>query len=178
MILWMIGISGAGKTTIGKMLQEYMNRLGKKNYLLDGDEVRALFDNDLGYSDAEREANIKRIIMGAYLLDRNDIVGIVCNISPFEKLRVLARKKIKGYNEIWLKKDIQKSIDNDIKKVYAEHMGRTEIIGIDIGFDEPQNSDLVLEVDSMTESETFEAIRKYIVDKYGEEYDDTKSIHQ
>ena len=98
MIIWLIGISGAGKTTIGRKLQAYFNDRKIKNYLLDGDEVRDLFDRDLGYSDAAREANIKRIILGAYLLDRNDIVGIVCNISPLEHLRVLARKKIMGYN--------------------------------------------------------------------------------
>ena len=73
MIIWLIGISGAGKTTIGRKLEAHFNELGVKNYLLDGDEVRDLFDRDLGYSDAEREANIKRIILGAYLLDRNDI---------------------------------------------------------------------------------------------------------
>ena len=95
MIIWLIGISGAGKTTIGRRLAAHFNTLGVKNYLLDGDEVRDLFDRDLGYSDAEREANIKRIILGAYLLDRNDIVGIVCNISPLEHLRALARRKRK-----------------------------------------------------------------------------------
>jgi len=60
----------------------------------------------LGYSDVDREANIKRIILGAYLLDRNNIVGIVCNISPLEHLRLLTRRKIAGYNEIYLKKDL------------------------------------------------------------------------
>lgn len=103
MVIWLIGISGAGKTTIGKRLEEHFNNLNIKNYLLDGDEVRDLFDRDLGYSDEEREANIKRIILGAYLLDKNDIIGIVCNIAPLEKLRALARTKIIGYNEIYLK---------------------------------------------------------------------------
>ena len=92
MILWLMGISGAGKTTIGRRLKQYLDQEQIKNYLLDGDEVRDLFDRDLGYSDQEREANIKRIILGAYLLDKNDIVGIVCNISPLEHLRALARR--------------------------------------------------------------------------------------
>ena len=73
MILWLMGISGAGKTTIGRRLKQYLDQEQIKNYLLDGDEVRDLFDRDLGYCDQEREANIKRIILGAYLLDKNDI---------------------------------------------------------------------------------------------------------
>ncbi len=170
MVIWLIGISGAGKTTIGRRLETYFNELGKKNYLLDGDEVRDLFDRDLGYSDAEREANIKRIILGAYLLDRNDIIGIICNIGPLEKLRQLSRKKIAGYNEVYLKKDLQTSMRNDVKGVYGANMGKTQLVGIDATFDEPQNPDLVLEVDKMTEEETFQVIVDYIVNKYGEEY--------
>lgn len=165
MIIWLIGISGAGKTTLGRMLQDYYDEQKKKTYLLDGDEVRALFDNDLGYSDEEREANIKRIIMGAYLLDKNDILGIICNISPFEKLRKLARKKIAGYHEIYLKKDLQISMKNDVKGVYKEHSGKTAIIGLDIGFDEPENPDLVIEVDKMSEEESFRMIIDYMKDK-------------
>lgn len=168
MIIWLIGISGAGKTTLGRMLEKYYNKKGKKTYLLDGDEVRDLFDNDLGYSNEDREANIKRIILGAYLLDRNDITGIICNISPFEKLRRLARSKIKGYNEIYLKKDIGISMKNDVKGVYKDNSGRTELIGIDIGFDEPENSDMIIEVDKMTEEESFKLIIDYINNKYGE----------
>jgi adenylylsulfate kinase len=170
MILWLIGISGAGKTTIGRKLEEHFNEIGKKCYLLDGDEVRDLFDRDLGYSDAEREANIKRIILGAYLLDRNDIIGIICNIGPLEHLRQLARRKIAGYNEIYLKKDLAISMRNDVKGVYKENMGKTNIVGIDATFDEPKTPDLVLEVDKMSEEETYEAVIQYIVGKYGEEY--------
>lgn len=170
MIIWLIGISGAGKTTIGRKLETHFEEIGKKCYLLDGDEVRDLFDRDLGYSDADREANIKRIILGAYLLDRNDIIGIICNIGPLEHLRQLARKKIAGYNEIYLKKDIQISMKNDVKGVYQENMGKTQIVGIDATFDEPQMPDLVLEVDKMTVEESYQAVLDYIIAKYGDEY--------
>ncbi len=170
MVIWLIGISGAGKTTIGRKLESHFQKIGKKCYLLDGDEVRDLFDRDLGYSDAEREANIKRIILGAYLLDRNDIIGIICNIGPLEHLRQLARRKIAGYNEIYLKKDISVSMKNDVKGVYQENMGKTEIVGIDATFDEPQNSDLILEVDKMTVEESYQCVLNYIAAKYGEEY--------
>ena len=161
MILWLMGISGAGKTTIGNRLKRYLDQEGIKNYLLDGDEVRDLFDRDLGYSNAEREANIKRIILGAYLLDRNDIVGIVCNISPIEHLRALARKKIPGYNEIYLKKDLQISMENDVKGVYQANMGKTQLVGIDVVLEEPQHPDLVLKVDRLTEDETYQAVLQY-----------------
>jgi len=170
MVLWLIGISGAGKTTIGRKLEEHFNQIGKKCYLLDGDEVRDLFDRDLGYSDAEREANIKRIMLGAYLLDRNDIIGIICNIGPLEHLRQLARRKIAGYNEIYLKKDIQVSIKNDVKGIYQSNLGKTQIVGIDATFDEPRTPDLVLEVDKLTIEETYQKVLDYIVEKYGGEY--------
>lgn len=162
MVIWLMGISGAGKTTIGRRLKEHFDAVNVKNYLLDGDEVRDLFDRDLGYSDAEREANIKRIILGAYLLDRNDIVAIVCNISPLEHLRALARKKIAGYNEIYLKKDINISMKNDVKGVYQANLGKTQVVGIDATFDEPEHPDLVLEVDKMTVEETYQAVLDYI----------------
>ena len=170
MVIWLIGISGAGKTTIGRRLETHFEKLGKKCYVLDGDEVRDLFDRDLGYSDADREANIKRIMLGAYLLDRNDIIGIICNIGPLEHLRQLARRKIAGYNEIYLKKDMQVSMQNDVKGMYRENLGRTEIVGIDAAFDEPRTPDLTLEVDKMTVDESCQAVIDYLADKYGEEY--------
>lgn len=165
MILWLIGISGAGKTTLGRRLEQHFQEQGRPVYLLDGDEVRSLFDSDLGYSRADREANIKRIILGAYLLDKVGVTGIVCNISPFEHLRELARAKIPGYNEIYLKKDLQRSIENDVKQMYQNNLGKTEIIGKEIGFDQPLHSDLVIPVDEQTVEESFQTILQYLEQK-------------
>ena len=167
LVLWLIGISGAGKTTIGRKLEAYFQKCNRKCYLLDGDEVRTLFDGDLGYSNADREANIKRIILGAYLLDKNDIVGIICNISPFERLRKLARSKIAGYNEIYLKRDIRRTIENDVKGVYRKNMGNTDIVGLDTVFDLPKAPDLVLDTDRLSEDKTFQCIVEFVEAKYG-----------
>lgn len=172
MIIWLIGISGAGKTTLGRKLEKYYIDKGFRTYLLDGDEVRNLFENDLGYTDADREANIKRIILGTYLLDKNDIIGIICNISPFQHLRDLARRKISGYNEIFLDKNINISIKNDVKGMYKNNIGKTDIVGMGQRFDEPVSCDLRIKVDEMTEDESFEIIKQYIAEKYGEEYGD------
>ena len=162
LVVWLIGISGAGKTTLGTRLQEYYQQKGTPNYLLDGDEARSIFDGDLGYSREDREANIKRIILAAYVLDRCDIVAIVCNISPFESLRSLARSKIVRYHEIYLRKDVSISKKDDIKGVYADNYGKTELIGVDIGFDEPLNPSLIIEVDRESVEDSYQKLISYI----------------
>jgi adenylylsulfate kinase len=167
MVLWLIGISGAGKTTIGLMLKEYFQNRGEKCCLIDGDEVRNLFDNDLGYSKEEREANIKRIILAAYVLDKSAVNTIVCNISPFEHLREICRRKIDGYNEIYLKKDLLFSIKNDVKGVYLKNTGKTDVIGIDIAFDEPAHPDLTIEVDHESVRETYRKVIGFIEGENG-----------
>ncbi len=133
--------------------------------------MRSLFNNDLGYTDKDRRENIKRIILGAYLLDKNDIIGIICNISPFQELRDLARDKIKDYNEIFLDKDLNISVRNDVKGMYKNNIGKTDIVGIGQRFDDPITCDLRIKVDDMTEDESFKIIKDYLVRKYGEEYE-------
>jgi adenylylsulfate kinase len=167
MLIWLLGISGAGKTTIGLKLKDYFEKQNKKCYMLDGDEVRGLFENDLGYTKADREANIKRIILAAYVLDKCGVYAIVCNISPFEHLRQLCRRKIAGYNEIYLRKNLNTSMKTDVKKMYTENVGKTAVIGVDIAFEEPARSDLVVDVDNETVEESYAKIVAYIEKKEG-----------
>ena len=165
MLIWLIGISGAGKTTLGLRLKEYYRKKERFAYMIDGDEVRAVFDEDLGFSRADRTANIKRIILAAYVLDRCGIDAIVCNISPFQELRDLARIKIAGYTEIYLKKTLAESINKDVKGVYAANKGKTDLIGLDIQFDEPQAPDLIIEVEQESVEQSLEKIIRFIEDK-------------
>ncbi len=162
MVLWLIGISGSGKSTLGVEIKKYLNCLNKKSYIIDGDLIRDFFDNDLGYSRQDRVANIKRIILAAHLLSQNDVITIVCNISPFEELRQFARKKIKNYNEIFLNKDFEKSQIEDVKNMYKDNAGKTDIIGKDIQFDIPRNSDLIIDVDKESVKESLGRIIKYL----------------
>ena len=168
MVVWLIGISGAGKTTLGNKLNNYYLSKGIASFVLDGDLVRNFFDNDLGYSKDERIANIMRIMLAANVLEQNNIIPIVCNISPFEKLRNFARLKFKDYNEVFLKKDITIAKNFDKKGIYKRNINKTEIVGLEIEFEEPQKSNLILNVDKETELESFNKLLNYLKDKINE----------
>jgi adenylylsulfate kinase-like enzyme len=168
MVIWLMGISGSGKSTIGAWLEKYLGLCGLEPAMLDGDTVRAFFNNDLGYTKEDRVANIKRIIFGAYLLSQYRPATIVCNIAPFEHLRLFAREKLPEYVEIYLKKDIAKSIKNDCKNIYRGHLGKTDVVGVDIAFEEPAHSDLIIDVDSMTKEQSMEAIKIFLINNFPE----------
>jgi len=165
MVFWLLGISGAGKSTLGKKLKTHFEENGISFYLIDGDEIRDFFENDLSYSEEDRVANIKRIIYAAYVLNRSGINVIVCNISPFERLRVFVRRKIENYYQIYVKKDLVKSTKDDVKNIYQNNLGITELVGINIKFEEPKNNDLIIDVDHQTVEESFNLLLKFISEK-------------
>lgn len=162
MVIWLIGISGAGKSTLGNMLHEYYSKEGIASFIIDGDLVREFYNNDLGYSKEDRIANIKRIMLSAYVLEKNNIIPIVCNISPFEELRTFARQKFEDYREIFLKKDMQIAKNNDVKGVYQDNLDKTSLVGIDMLFDEPIYSNLEIEVDKEDVETSFQRLIHYL----------------
>ncbi len=138
--------------------------------MIDGDKARAFYDNDLGYTEAERLMTVKRVMLPAHVLSESGIIAIVCNIHPFKELRDFARRKINGYNEVYLKHDIEACREKDVKEMYKNHEGKTDIVGVDVRFDEPKNSDLVLDTDKETVEESFAKLRAYLENKYPEEF--------
>jgi len=162
LVIWLLGLSGSGKTTLGKRLQDYYKKKEKDVYLIDGDLVRSFFENDLGYTKEDRMENIKRIVFGAYLLEQKNVITIVCNISPFEELRQFARRKLNHYIEVFLDREISQCIDNDVKTIYKQNLGKTEIIGIDIEFDIPKQPDIVIDTGNQSEEESLAIIINYL----------------
>lgn len=162
MVIWLIGISGAGKTTLGKRLKQHFDNQEIKSYMIDGDLVRDFFDNDLGYSKEDRILNIKRIILSAYMLEQNGIIPIICNISPFEEVRKMARVKFHDYHEIYLSKDINIAKKDDIKGIYKNHIAKTAVVGLDIEFEIPKNYDLKINTDKEELETSFNKILKYL----------------
>lgn len=156
MVIWLLGISGSGKTTLAKELKKYFDARQVKSFIIDGDYVRDFFERDLGYSEKDRIANIKRVMIAAKVLEDNDIVAIVANISPFQFLRDFARKKFDTYIEIFLKRDIE-TIKNK-KRIYSS----TNVVGVDIKFDRPTNADLVIDTGKLSVKESLSEIIKVI----------------
>jgi len=160
MVIWLLGLSGSGKTTLAKSLKRYFDKKNIKSFIIDGDYVRDFFDRDLGYTEKERKENIKRVMIAAKVLEDNDIIAIVANISPFEELREFARNKFSKYIEVYLKRDLNKITNKDF--VYKDK----NVVGVDLKFDEPKNADLIIDTGKESEENSLEKIIR-LVEKKG-----------
>lgn len=147
--IWLIGPSAAGKTTISKLL--YKNIKKQNNLvLIDGDQVRQLYENNLGYDAISRSKNTQRYINLVKWLVDFDISSIVAVISPFQKDRVDCRKKIKNYYEIYLKSSRDERVKRDKKNLYLPALKgeKKNVVDVDIPFEETSTCDLVINTEN------------------------------
>lgn len=162
--LWFTGLSGAGKTTLGKLL---LNKIHKyeKILILDGDEVRKGLNSDLGYSMQDRIENIRRVSYTAKILDDNGFIVIVTLISPTCKSRQLARE-ILGDNffEIFIKCNINICIERDVKGLYKKAIAGKikEFTGISSIYEEPTNPDLIVDTEKLSVEESLNIILRFL----------------
>jgi adenylylsulfate kinase len=120
MLLWLTGLSGAGKTTIALSLTEKLKAQNYKVELLDGDVVRTHLSEGLGFSREDREINIRRITFVANLLSRNGVIAIVAAISPYRELRNKIRKNTTNFVEVYVNSPLEVCEARDIKGLYAK----------------------------------------------------------
>ncbi len=144
-VYWITGLSGAGKTTIGKKLYDEIKLRHSNTVFLDGDELRNVFGNDLGYSNDDRKKCAMRYARLCDMLQKQDINVICCTISMFESIREWNRKNIVNYREIYVKVDIGILIKRNQKGLYSSILERSsESVGLGVEFEEPENPDMVL----------------------------------
>ena len=118
--LWFTGLSGSGKSTIAAAVVDELRRRGHRVELLDGDEVRENLSAGLGFSKADRDANIRRIGWVAALLARNGVVAVTAAISPYRSVRDEVRAKIDQFVEVYVDTPIEVCEERDVKGLYAK----------------------------------------------------------
>jgi adenylylsulfate kinase len=118
--LWFTGLSGSGKSTIAAIVVDELRRRGHRVELLDGDEVRKNLSAGLGFSKADRDANIRRIGWVAALLARNGIVAVTAAISPYRAARDEVRGQIEHFLEVFVDTPIEVCEERDVKGLYAK----------------------------------------------------------
>jgi len=158
--IWLTGMSGAGKTTLGLRLQDNLQGRQSQVKLLDGDLVRARFSKDLGFSREDRIKNLERVIGITDLLVKNQVTVICCFIAPFEEIRRLARESIDNYVEVYVKCPLEVLVSRDPKGLYKKALSGEidNFTGITDPFEEPASYDICVETDKESEEESFQKI--------------------
>ena len=162
-VIWLTGLSGAGKSTLGHFLEETLHQKGCRTFVLDGDNVRHGLCSDLGFTDHDREENIRRIGEMSNLFIEAGIIVICAFISPFGSDRERARQVIGAENfcEIYCRCPLEVCEQRDVKGLYkkARQGLIAEFTGISSPYEEPLSPDLVIDT-SVTPLE--EAVQKII----------------
>ena len=154
-VVWLTGLSSAGKSTLGEELFGRLRALGHKVEMLDGDIVRQRLSKGLGFSKEDRDENIRRIGLVAELLARNGVTVIVSAISPYRALRDEVRRSIPAFVEIYVNAPLAVCERRDVKGLYRRARAG-EIHGF-TGVDDPYEAPLQAEVECRTDLETVEA---------------------
>jgi adenylylsulfate kinase-like enzyme len=146
MVIWLIGLSGAGKTTLAEKLVEFVRDRGRQVVLVDGDRVRELFGNDLSHNLEDRRHNATRICQLCAFLDGQGIDVVCAFLSVFPESREWCRNQLKNYYEVFIDTPIEILQYRDSKGLYARH-ARGEIrnvVGLDLEFLRPTSPDLLI----------------------------------
>jgi len=150
MIVWLVGLSGAGKTTIGRALCEKWQSIDRATVLVDGDEMRKIFRNDRSdddYSVAGRRANAERIVELCAWLDRQGINAVCSILCIFPDILAANRELFSRYLEVVVDAPMDQLEARDGKGLYAAARSgeASNVVGVDIAFPIPEAPDLVID---------------------------------
>ncbi len=147
-ILWFTGLSGSGKSTIAKVIEARLHAAGYHTYLLDGDNLRHGLNRDLGFTDADRVENIRRIAEVARLFVDAGVITLCAFISPFRAERAMMRELVEQgeFIELFVDTPIEECVRRDPKGLYAKALSGSlkNFTGIDSNYEVPEKPEIIL----------------------------------
>ena len=153
-VVWFTGLSGAGKSTIANLVEKKLHALGRHTYLLDGDNVRHGLNKDLGFTEADRVENIRRVAEVARLMVDAGLIVLVSFISPFRAERRMARELVAAgeFYEVFVDTPISVAEQRDTKGLYkkARSGGLKNFTGIDSPYEQPENPEIRIDTTTMS----------------------------
>lgn len=163
-VIWFTGISGSGKSTLSGMLKKELDNKQVKSYLIDGEYTRDFFENDLGYTEQDRIANLKRCTFAARVISDNGIISIVSAIAPSYRGRDFIRKKLPKYIQVYLELPIEEAIKRDTKGHYKNYMieKTKNMVGLDAVYEVPRAPDITINTASTDAEKSLDIILSYL----------------
>ncbi|MDX2100774.1 MAG: adenylyl-sulfate kinase [Leptolyngbyaceae cyanobacterium bins.59] len=163
-ILWLTGLSGAGKTTLAHQLEHEMKKRDRLVELLDGDVIRQHLSKGLGFSREDRDTNVRRVGYVANLLSRNGVIVIVSLISPYRSIRDELRSTVNNFIEVYVNAPLTVCESRDVKGLYAKaRSGQLKgFTGIDDPYEEPLNPDITCYTSEETVEESIAKIVTWV----------------
>jgi adenylylsulfate kinase-like enzyme len=143
MLIWITGLSGSGKSTIGKLVYEHIKKISSNTVFLDGDVIRNALDNNYGHTLEGRLRGAKQVSGLCKMLDKEGINVVCSTMSLFKEIQESNRREISQYLEVFLNVDIQVLKARDSKKVYSSNI--ENVVGIDLPYHAPSNPELILD---------------------------------
>jgi bifunctional enzyme CysN/CysC len=169
-LLWFTGLSGAGKSTIANLVQKKLYALGKHSFLLDGDNIRHGLNRDLGFTDADRVENIRRVGEVARLMMDAGLIVLTAFISPFRLERQMVRDMSPAgeFVEVYVETPLAVAEKRDVKGLYkkARAGDLKNFTGIDSAYDPPTNPEIRVNTVEMTAEQAAEKIVAYLMEGF------------
>ena len=166
-LLWFTGLSGAGKSSIANLVQKKLYALGKHSFLLDGDNIRHGLNKDLGFTDADRVENIRRIGEVAKLMTDAGLIVLTAFISPFRAERRMVREmSLPGeFIEIYVETSLEVAEQRDVKGLYKKaRAGELKhFTGIDSPYEPPENPEIRVDTVQTSADQAADEIVAYVM---------------
>ncbi len=168
-VLWFTGLSGSGKSTITNLVEKRLYSLGHHTFLLDGDNVRHGLNRDLGFTDADRVENIRRVAEVSKLMVEAGLIVLVSFISPFRTERRMARGLVERgeFIEVFVNTPLSVAEARDPKGLYKKaRAGEIKhFTGIDSEYEPPENAEITIDTTQETPEDAAGRIVRYLAEK-------------